>query len=99
MYISWWYELCLSQRELLDQKVGVGIKASELFVECLEREGVSLIFGVPGEENADLMMALNKSNSIRFVLTRHEQGAAFMAEVYGRLTGNCLLYTSDAADE
>ena len=68
---------------MLDQKVGVGIKASELFVECLEREGVSLIFGVPGEENADLMMALNKSNSIRFVLTRHEQGAAFMAEVYG----------------
>jgi len=49
---------------------------------------VSLIFGVPGEENADLMMALSQSKKIRFILTRHEQGAAFMAEVYGRLTGN-----------
>ncbi len=49
---------------------------------------MSLIFGVPGEENADFMMALSQSKSIRFILTRHEQGAAFMAEVYGRLTGN-----------
>ena len=63
------------------------MKASELLVRCLEREGITHIFGVPGEENADFMMALRPS-SIRFVLTRHEQGAAFMAEVYGRLTGN-----------
>ena len=49
---------------------------------------MSLIFGVPGEENADFMMALSQSKSIRFILTWHEQGAAFMAEVYGRLTGN-----------
>ncbi len=55
-------------------------------MSCLEREGVTTIFGVPGEENAHLMMALEKS-SIKFVLTRHEQGAAFMADVYGRLTG------------
>ncbi|MEQ8747024.1 acetolactate synthase large subunit [Pyruvatibacter sp.] len=63
------------------------MKASDLFVRCLEREGITHIFGVPGEENADFMMSLEGS-SIEFVLTRHEQGAAFMAEVYGRLTGN-----------
>lgn len=64
------------------------MKASDLFVKCLETEGIEYIFGVPGEENADFMMSLEKSEEIRFVLTRHEQGAAFMAEVYGRLTGN-----------
>ncbi len=63
------------------------MKASDLFVKCLENEGITHIFGVPGEENADFMMSLEGS-SIEFVLTRHEQGAAFMAEVYGRLTGN-----------
>ena len=62
--------------------------ASELLVRCLEEEGIEIIFGLPGEENADFMMALEKSEKIRFVLTRHEQGAAFMAEAYGRLTGN-----------
>jgi acetolactate synthase-1/2/3 large subunit len=61
-------------------------KASDLFVRCLEAEGVTRIFGVPGEENADLMFSLENS-SIDFVLTRHEQGAAFMADVHGRLTG------------
>jgi acetolactate synthase-1/2/3 large subunit len=61
-------------------------KASDLFVRCLEAEGVTRIFGVPGEENADLMFSL-ESSSIDFVLTRHEQGAAFMADVHGRLTG------------
>ncbi len=64
------------------------MNASELFVQCLEEEGIEYIFGVPGEENADFMMALEKSSRIRFILTRHEQGAAFMAEIYGRLTGN-----------
>jgi acetolactate synthase-1/2/3 large subunit len=62
------------------------VKASELIVKCLENEGVEYIFGVPGEENMDLLDALLGS-SIRFVMTRHEQGAAFMADVYGRLTG------------
>lgn len=62
------------------------MKAAELFVKCLENEGVEYIFGVPGEENLDIMEALLDS-SIRFVTTRHEQGAAFMADVYGRLTG------------
>ena len=62
------------------------MKASDLLVKCLESEGVELIFGIPGEENADLMMSLSKSK-IKFILTRHEQGAAFMADVYGRLTG------------
>ncbi len=64
------------------------MKASDLFVRCLEAEGVEYIFGVPGEENADFMISLEQSDRIRFVLTRHEQGAAFMAEVYGRLTGH-----------
>ena len=64
------------------------MKASDLFVKCLETEGIEYIFGVPGEENADFMMSLEKSDKIRFILTRHEQGAAFMAEIYGRLTGN-----------
>ncbi|MCP5431963.1 MAG: acetolactate synthase large subunit [Alphaproteobacteria bacterium] len=70
------------------------MKASDLLVKCLENEGITHIFGVPGEENADFMMSLEGS-PIRFVLTRHEQGAAFMAEVYGRLTGNpaCCLGT------
>jgi acetolactate synthase-1/2/3 large subunit len=63
-------------------------KASDLLVRCLEEEGVSHIFGVPGEENADFMMSLKKAKRIRFFLTRHEQGAAFMAEVYGRLRGS-----------
>jgi len=64
------------------------MKASDLLVRCLEEEGIEYIFGVPGEENADFMMSLEKSKKIKFILTRHEQGAAFMAEVYGRLTGN-----------
>jgi acetolactate synthase-1/2/3 large subunit len=63
------------------------MKTSELLVACLEEEGIEYIFGIPGEENADFMMALEQSESIKFILTRHEQGAAFMAEVYGRLTG------------
>lgn len=63
------------------------MKASDLFVECLEAEGIEYIFGVPGEENADFMMSLEKSDTIKFILCRHEQGAAFMAEIYGRLTG------------
>lgn len=63
------------------------MKASDLFVKCLEEEGIEYIFGVPGEENADFMMSLEQSDKIQFVLTRHEQGAAFMAEIYGRLTG------------
>ncbi len=62
------------------------MKASDLFVKCLEAEGVTQIFGVPGEENAHFMISLEDS-PIEFVLTRHEQGAAFMAEIYGRLTG------------
>ena len=62
------------------------MKASDLFVRCLEEEGVTHIFGVPGEENADVMISLNDS-PIEFVLCRHEQGAAFIADTYGRLTG------------
>lgn len=63
------------------------MKSSDLLVKCLEAEGVKYIFGIPGEENVDLMMSLSESSQIKFILTRHEQGAAFMADVYGRLTG------------
>jgi acetolactate synthase-1/2/3 large subunit len=59
---------------------------AELVVQCLENEGVSHVFGIPGEENIHLVDALSRS-SIRYVLVRHEQAASFMAEVYGRLTG------------
>lgn len=59
---------------------------AQLVVRCLEAEGVDTIFGVPGEENLDLLDALLESR-IRFIPTRHEQGAAFMADVHGRLTG------------
>lgn len=60
--------------------------AADVFVQCLENEGVKYVFGLPGEENLDILEALRKSK-IKFVVTRHEQGAAFMADVYGRLTG------------
>jgi acetolactate synthase-1/2/3 large subunit len=62
------------------------MKASDLFVRCLEEEGVEYLFGIPGEENLDLLESLRNS-SIKLILTRHEQGAAFMAATYGRLTG------------
>jgi acetolactate synthase I/II/III large subunit len=60
--------------------------AAQLIVKCLENEGVSIVFGIPGEENIRLIQALAASD-IRYVLTRHEQAAAFMAEMYGRVTG------------
>ena len=62
-------------------------KASDLFIECLEAEGCEYIFGIPGEENLDFLDSLSRSKKIKLVLTRHEQGAGFMASVYGRLTG------------
>ena len=82
---------------------------ADLIVECLENEGVTHVFGIPGEENIRLVEAISRS-PIRYVLTRHEQGASFMAETYGRLTGragvcsatlgpgaiNLLLGTADA---
>ncbi len=62
-------------------------KASDLFIQCLESEGVEYIFGVPGEENLDFLDSLSRSPSIKLILTRHEQGAGFMAATYGRHTG------------
>ena len=62
------------------------MKASDLFVKALEAEGVEYVFGIPGEENLDLLESLRNS-SIELILTRHEQGAGFMAATYGRLTG------------
>ena len=63
------------------------VKTSDLFVRALEHEGVKYIFGIPGEENLDLLNSL-KDSSIQFIITRHEQGAGFMAATYGRLTGS-----------
>src|SRR5437660_634994 len=83
---------------------------AELLVECLENEEVEFIFGLPGEENVYFIEALSHSKKIKFILTRHEQAASFMADIYGRLTGkagiclatlgpgaiNLLLGTADA---
>jgi acetolactate synthase I/II/III large subunit len=62
------------------------MNTAELLVRCLENEGVEYVFGLPGEENLQVLEAL-KTSPIQFITTRHEQGAAFMADVYGRLTG------------
>ncbi|MCH9692539.1 MAG: acetolactate synthase large subunit [Gammaproteobacteria bacterium] len=62
------------------------MKASDLFVKALEQEGVNFIFGIPGEENLDMLESIRNS-SIKLILTRHEQAAGFMAATYGRLTG------------
>jgi acetolactate synthase I/II/III large subunit len=67
--------------------------AAELMVQCLENEGVSVVFGLPGEENIRFTTALAAS-PIRYVLTRHEQGAAFMAEMYGRVTGRAAVVSA-----
>lgn len=68
------------------RRTGSVMKAAELFVQALVAEEVEYVFGVPGEENLDLMEAL-RTSSIKFVITRHEQAAGFMAATYGRLTG------------
>ena len=68
------------------------ITVARMLVKCLENEGVKYIFGIPGEENLEVMEALQDSK-IRFIVVRHEQAAAFMADIYGRLThkaGVCL---------
>jgi acetolactate synthase I/II/III large subunit len=62
------------------------MNTAELLIQCLENEGVQYIFGLPGEENLHVLEAIKKSK-IQFITVRHEQGAAFMADVYGRLTG------------
>lgn len=67
--------------------------AAQLMVKCLENEGVSVVFGLPGEENIRFIQALAASE-IRYVLTRHEQGAAFMAEMYGRVTGRAAVVSA-----
>ena len=61
-------------------------KASDLFIQCLEEEGVENVFGIPGEENLDFLESISKS-SIKLILNRHEQAAGFMAATYGRHTG------------
>ncbi|PCI25180.1 acetolactate synthase large subunit [Candidatus Peregrinibacteria bacterium] len=63
------------------------MKASDVFIKALENEGVEYIFGIPGEENLDMLESIRKSQKIKLIITRHEQGAGFMAATYGRLTG------------
>ena len=88
-------------------------KTADLIVKCLEQEGVEYVFGIPGEENIKLVNAIHRSNKIKFILVRHEQGASFMASIYGRIAGkagvctatlgpgaiNLLLGTADAYTE
>ena len=62
------------------------VKASDLLVEALENEGIEYIFGIPGEENLDFLESL-RTSKIKLIITRHEQGAGFMAATVGRLTG------------
>ena len=69
------------------------ITAAQLMVKCLENEGVDVVFGLPGEENIRFVQALASSN-IRYVLTRHEQAASFMAEMYGRVTGRAAVVSA-----
>ena len=64
---------------MADAGAKVGQKASDLFIQCLEEEGCEYIFGVPGEENLDFLDSLSRSKTIKLILTRHEQGAGFMA--------------------
>src|ERR1700756_4582928 len=77
------------------------LKASDLFIRCLEEEGVEYVFGVPGEENLDFLDSLSRSETIKLILTRHEQGAGFMAATYGRHTGKTgvCLATLDVLDD
>src|SRR3954467_10268853 len=82
----------LARHDRRGEVSGMERKASDLFVECLEVEGVEYVFGIPGEETLDLNESLANS-SVDFIPVRHEQGAAYMADMYGRLTqraGVCL---------
>ena len=81
-------EFAVRGRLLLDHDALISPEAKHLLdIRDLEAEGVEYVFGIPGEENLDLLESLRHS-SIKLVLTRHEQGAGFMAATYGRLTGN-----------
>ena len=67
---------------------------AQFLVSCLRAEGVEYVFGIPGEENIRFVRAVAASGDIRFILARHEQGAAFMADIYGRLTGKAGVCTA-----
>lgn len=85
-FLYLWRQLLDAPTPFATQPVPYTVKAAELLVRCLENEGVEAIFGIPGEENVDILDVLADSK-IRFISTRHEQAAAFIADVYGRLTG------------
>ena len=81
--INWWK----TQQSITGVNKLMGeSNVAEILIQCLENEGVEYVFGLPGEENLHVLEALRDS-LIQFITTRHEQGAAFMADVYGRLTG------------
>ena len=67
---------------------------AQFLVSCLRTEGVKYVFGIPGEENIKFVRAVAASGDIRFILARHEQGASFMADIYGRLTGKAGVCTA-----
>ena len=69
-------------------------RAADLLVDCLAAEGCEIVFSVPGEETMDILDALSRRPQVRHITTRHEQGAAFMADVYGRLTGRAAVAMS-----
>ena len=85
-FFNWQRLFCSFRRAAAAGEEQTAMNTAELLVRCLENEGVRFVFGIPGEENLEIMKALHHSK-IRFITTRHEQGAAFMADVYGRLTG------------
>ena len=85
-FFNWQRLFCSFRRTAAAGEEQTAMNTAELLVRCLENEGVRFVFGIPGEENLEIMKALHHSK-IRFITTRHEQGAAFMADVYGRLTG------------
>ena len=101
-----------NKSQIIKEKIvaeDITLTTAQLIVQCLENEGVEYIFGLPGEENIRLIDAM-KDSTIRFIVVRHEQGASFMADIYGRVTGkagvcistlgpgaiNLLLGTADA---
>lgn len=76
-----------NQKSQAQKQVNHKRNTADLIVECLVNEGVEVVFGIPGEENISLLEAIERNGNIRFVLTRHEQGAGFMAATYAHITG------------
>lgn len=78
----------MKDNKMQEQSDSKPVNVAQMLVKALENEGVKYAFGIPGEENLDFMKALKESHQIQTVIVRHEQGAAFMVDMYGRLTGH-----------